>query len=100
MKTAMELVKTPILYIAQDDLALTHAVPTSGVAKTMMGCLVGRNPVRFVLLNKRPNGRAASLGKKETRQSPIQQFLGFTQPKNCCGSFVNSCAAFEDHAME
>ena len=61
MKTAMELVKTPILYIAQDDLALTHALPTSGVAKTMMGCLVGRNPVRFVLLNKRPNGRAARI---------------------------------------
>lgn len=61
MKVALEAARTPIVYVTQDDLAITHFVPTVGVVKTMMACQEGRNPVRFVLLNKRRNGFATRI---------------------------------------
>jgi hypothetical protein len=75
MKAALAAVSTPIIYVTQDDLGLTHMVPTVGVVKTMLGALDGHNPVRFVLLNKRPNGWATRLdnfyGEWETGNSTI-----------------------------
>jgi hypothetical protein len=79
MRSVLPMIKTPIIYVAQDDLGITHTIPTIGVIDTMLECIAGRNPARFILLNKRQNGRATRIddffGAWEAGNSPITNTL-------------------------
>ena len=56
VKRAIARVKTPIVYVAQDDFGLVKPVDAESIAVTMINSGLGYNNVRYILLAKRYGG--------------------------------------------
>jgi hypothetical protein len=56
VQRAIARVKTPIVYVAQDDFSLLQPVDGDSIAITMMNSLLGYNNVRYILLAKSYRG--------------------------------------------